>query len=70
MYAVEFRAQVKNGVIAVPLRYRGKLRENVRVIILTEHQTQSMNLIDKLLESPLKVEDFHPLSRNEVYDCS
>ena len=69
MFAIEFRAKVEEGTIKVPRRYRDKLKEVVRVIILTDVQDEpkTPNLIDQLLESPIKVAGFQPLSREEIY---
>jgi hypothetical protein len=69
MFAIEFRAKVEEGTIKVPRRYRDKLKEVVRVIILADVQDepQTPNLIDQLLESPIKVAGFQPLSREEIH---
>jgi hypothetical protein len=66
MYAIEFRAQVKNGMIEIPQQYREKLRD-VRVIVLAEEQSESNDMIAQLLASPRQVENFVPLSREEIY---
>ena len=68
MQAVEFQAKIKNGMIEVPSQYKDKLHEIVRVIILTEEGETTPNLIDHLLASPLKVRNFKPLSRAEIYE--
>ena len=67
MYAIEFQTSIEEGVIQIPLQYRDKLKQVVRVIILSNAQEKTVNLIDQLLESPLKVEGFQPLSREEIY---
>ena len=67
MYAIEFEAKVKDGVIEVPLQYRAKLKDLVRVIILAEGEAESSTLIDRLLEKPLEVRGFEPLSREEAH---
>lgn len=67
MYAIEFQTRIEEGVIQIPLQYRDKLKQVVRVIILANVQERTANLIDQLLESPLKVEGFQPLSREEIY---
>ena len=67
MYAIEFQAKIKEGTIQVPPQYRDKLKEVVRVIILTDVQEETGSLIDQLLESPIKVKGFRPLSRDEIY---
>ena len=73
MYAIEFQARVKDGSIEIPSRYRDRLGRTVRVIILREHSSRaqgegkSPNLIDQLLETPLKLKGFTPLSRDEIH---
>jgi len=67
MYAVEFQAKIENGVIRIPPQYRQQLKEVVTVIILADAHEKSDNLIDRLLESPLKATGFQPLSREEIY---
>jgi len=67
MYAIEFQTRIEEGVIQIPVQYRDKLKQVVRVIILSNVQEKTVNLIDQLLESPLKVEGFQPLSREEIY---
>lgn len=67
MYAIEFQTRIEEGVIQIPLQYRNKLQQVVRVIILANVQEKTDNLIDQLLESPLKVKGFQPLSREEIY---
>ena len=67
MYAIEFQTRINEGVIQIPLQYRDKLKQVVKVIILANVQENTVNLIDQLLESPLKVEGFQPLSREEIY---
>ena len=68
MQAVEFQAKIKNGIIEIPAQYKDKLKEIVRVIILTEETESSTSFIDQLLASPLKISDFKPLSRTESYE--
>ena len=68
MQAVEFRAKIKNGMIEIPSQYKDKLKKIVRVIILTDENETTTNLIDQFLVSPLKVKNFKPLSRAEIYE--
>jgi hypothetical protein len=70
VYAFEFRAKVKDGAIEIPPEYRDKLKEMVRVIILAEEEIKTVNLIDRLLQSPLHHKGFQPLSRDEIYACA
>jgi hypothetical protein len=70
MYAIEFSTRIKNGVIEIPERYRRKIQSStVKVILLKEDVTEAASdMIDRLLKSPLKVSDFKPLTREEIYD--
>ncbi len=64
MYAIEFQAKVKNGTIEIPSQYRDKLSQTVKVVVLAEAEDKSNNLIDDLLETPLRIKGFKPLSRS------
>lgn len=69
MQAVEFRTSVKDGMIQVPEEFRSKIRGQVRVILLSdEPEGTRPNMIDHLLEHPLNIDDFVPLSRNQIYE--
>jgi hypothetical protein len=70
MYAVEFQAQIKNGSIEIPEVYRDRFKERVRLILLAEEASPSGDLIDQLLQHPLKVAGFTPLTREELYERS
>jgi hypothetical protein len=70
MYAVEFQAQIKNGTIEIPEVYRSRLKERVRVILLAEEESTAENLIDQLLQHPIKLAEFKPLAREEIYEQS
>ena len=70
MYAVEFQTKVKNGTIEIPEVYRGRFKERVRVILLAEEESTTLNLIDQLLQHPVKVAGFKPLTREEIYERS
>ncbi len=67
MYAVEFQAKIKNGIIEVPAQYRDKFKKVVKVIVLAEPEEPANNLIDQLLETPWRVTTFEPLARHEIY---
>lgn len=67
MFAVEFQARVKGGVIEIPEEYRDHLGEVVRVIILTPERAQGTGIIAHLLEHPIQDPTFVPLSRDEIY---
>ncbi|OAN46130.1 hypothetical protein A6A03_13385 [Chloroflexus islandicus] len=67
MQAIEFQATVKNGLIELPPQY-AQLTGQVRVIVLVEPTVQtSENVIDQLLAQPVRIPNFRPLSRAEIY---
>lgn len=71
MYAIEFKTKIKNGMIEIPEKFRRKLKDNVKVILLTDYvMDKSSDIIEELLESPLKISDFRPYKREEIYDRS
>ncbi len=75
MYAVEFKAKIENGVIAIPRRLKSILTDTVKVIVLKDdfgkkaiRETSRGDAIDRLLAAPLSIGDFKPLSRKEIYE--
>ena len=69
MFAIEFRTIIKDGMIEIPEKYKKKIQCNVKVILLTEDAVDTASdMIDNLLESPLKLPDFRPYKREEIYD--
>ena len=68
MYAVEFQAQIKNGTIEIPETYRSRFKEHVRVILLAEEDHPTVTLIDQLLQDPVQMPGFKPLTRAEMYE--
>lgn len=74
MYAVEFTAKIKDGIIELPKKFRDKVTDSVKVIILkeepaaTSEKVSGRDIIDKLLTKPLHVKGFRPLKRDEIYE--
>lgn len=75
MYAVEFKAKVENGMIAIPRRLKAVLTDTVKVIVLKDdsakkpvQESSCGDAIDRLLATPLSMSDFKPLSRKEIYE--
>jgi len=68
MEAIEFKTKVKNGTIRIPKKYKQKIGNTVKVIIMTEQKAKQADIIDKLLTNPIKLEKFSPLLREEVYE--
>lgn len=68
MQAIEFQTTIKNGIIEIPRQYLKNLSDRVRVILLVEQAPKTtVNLIDQLLAHPVRVQDFRPLTRQEIY---
>jgi len=75
MYTIEFQTKIEDGTIRVPKRYRRRLHEQVsdkpvRVIIYLPGQQPAAEFIDRLLANPLRIDDFVPLRRDEIYERS
>lgn len=70
MYAVEFKAKIHDGIIEIPAEHRNRFQEQVRVILLADERSTKakFSLIDQLLQKPLAVADFKPLSRDEIHE--
>ena len=69
MEAIEFRTKIqKNGIIQIPRKYKEKIGSTVKVIIIGEKKEINSDIIDELLENPLKLEGFSPFSREDIYD--
>lgn len=73
MYAVEFKAKIKNGTIEVPKKYRSEISESVKVIILNDYKARrktadSVDPIRDLLAAPLKISGFSALTRDECHE--
>ena len=68
MEAIEFKTRIRDGVIRIPQKYRQKTGNTVKVILISEQGVKHSDIIDKLLEDPLKSEDFSPFLREEIYE--
>lgn len=74
MYAVEFTAKIKDGIIELPKKFRDQVTDSVKVIILkeelaaTSEKATGRDIIDKLLSKPLHVKGFRPLKRDDIYE--
>jgi hypothetical protein len=69
MTTIEFHATVKNGVIEIPTEYLDQINNQVRVILVPESEkSHQSNLIDQLLEKPVRIHDFRPLKRDDLYE--
>lgn len=75
MNAVEFQTIVANGSIEIPPELQGQIRGPVRVIVLTEekhnkNRSEPNDAIARLLANPIRLVDFVPLTREQLYDRS
>jgi len=68
MVTVQFKTKIKNGVIQIPKKYQGKIRDNVYVILKTESvKGKSRNYLDRLMAQPVKVKNFKPMTREQIH---
>ena len=68
MEAIEFKSKIKNGIIQIPEKYKQKIGNTVKVIVITEKKAKQSDIIDKLLANPIKSKDFSPFLREEIYE--
>ena len=68
MFAIEFQTKVQNGQIEIPAEFKDRLIGCVHVIVLAEEQRAKATLLDQLLANPIKLENFVPLTREEIYE--
>ncbi len=68
MKAIEFQTRVENGAIPIPEEYKADLTGNIRVVVMMEDRPMERSIIKELLANPLKVPDFKPLTRDEIYE--
>ncbi len=68
MNAIEFQTRVRDGNITIPEEHRDRFKGVVRVILLTEDNSENFDMIEHLLAHPLNIEGFSPLAREEIYE--
>ena len=68
MEAIEFKTKIKNGTIQIPKKYKQRIGNTVKVIIISEQGTKQADIIDKLLANPIEPKDFSPFLREEIYE--
>ncbi|MDX2041550.1 MAG: hypothetical protein SF097_09885 [Acidobacteriota bacterium] len=73
MYAIEFQTKISNGSIELPQEFVGKLVGEVRVIVLKQEQSAGAenlpeSLIDRLMNAPISLDAFKPMSREDIYE--
>ena len=68
MQTIEFRAKIKNGIIQIPARLKGKVAQDVQVILVSESEKKTTtDMIDELMAQPLKATGFKPMLRDEAH---
>jgi len=68
MQTIEFRAKIKNGIIQIPARFKGKVAQDVQVILVSESEKKTTtDMIDELMAQPLKATGFKPMLRDEAH---
>jgi len=69
MKAIEFCATIKEGKIEIPRQYLDKVAQHkmVRVLLLMEERPSAPDFIEWLLNHPVRIKGFRPLSREEIY---
>ena len=67
---IKFKAQVNQGKIEIPEIYQDNLQmvEMVEIIIPDSLRNSGSGIIARLLEHPIEIQDFVPLSREEIYE--
>ena len=68
MEAIEFKSKIKNGIIQIPKKYKQKIGDTVKVIVITEKKKKQADIIDNLLANPIKLKNFSPFLREEIYE--
>ncbi len=68
METIQFRTKIKDDVIRIPAQYKGKFKNGVRVILIAdEEDNRTTDIIEKLMAQPLKIQNFHPLTREQSH---
>lgn len=68
MQTIEFHTKIKNGIIQIPAKFKGKVADDVQVILISKSGKKSQpDIIDELMATPLKVKGFKPLTRDEAH---
>ena len=74
MSTIKFQATVKNGLIEIPDQYQQEVEamEVIEVVVKkAEKQNKKISgFLKELIENPIEVKDFKPLTRDEIYDRS
>lgn len=71
MLSIVFEADITDGIIKIPAEHRLDFQDRATVILLRNDDAlaESDDIIAELLDHPVEIKDFHPLSRDEIYAC-
>lgn len=70
MEAIEFKTKIKNSTIQIPKKFKLLKGNTVKVIIISEQDKEQADIIDNLLKNPIKLDNFTPFTRKEIYERS
>ncbi len=66
---IKFHAKVNQGKIEIPDYYQNKLKLAKTVeVTISETKTISSGIIRRLIEEPIQISGFTPLSKAEIYE--
>ena len=73
MHTIEFHTEIEDDTIRIPKEYSDHLRKqsagsSVRVVIYVSDHQYTGDYVERLLSNPIRVDDFAPLGRIEIYD--
>ncbi|HBD94526.1 MAG: hypothetical protein A2015_05050 [Spirochaetes bacterium GWF1_31_7] len=71
MNAIEFQTTVHNGIIELPKEYSIRSNQDIKVIIMyndTNDKPKEQGIIQSLINKPVVINAFTPLSRDEIYE--
>lgn len=70
MSTLEFTANVRDGKIEIPEEYREFLQDiqTVKITVTAEGKTAAIGMIARLINHPIQVKSFIPLTREEVHE--
>lgn len=75
MYAIEFRATVRNGMIPIPKQYLRKLHSDIKVIVLQEDPvatkeslTKKDDFFARVAQHRFDLPKDYCFNREEIYD--
>ena len=67
MYAIEFEADLRNGVLKIPDIYKSLNDQRVRVVVLLDHRQDTSELFAFSEHSATLVDEWRDPSEDEVW---